>query len=151
MKFKQDSDGTWVLRHRPYITLCFNIMIFLIIPYSIITDRPDKIDACIICLLLGSLCLWAFSDFSTLKISTENISYTRNWFFNKRKINWKRSDLISVDLDISTQRNSRCKRIKFSFADGTSITMPKAFVGSTIGWTVNEVYQSIMAVLPELK
>ena len=42
------------------------------------------------------------------------------------------------------------KRIKLTFSDSKPIVIPKAFVGSTFGWSIHDVYQSVRDILPEL-
>ena len=85
------------------------------------------------------------------EISDSCICYKRNLLFYQQKILKERSELIAVTIDVSPDSRSNGKRIKLSFADKSKIVIPKAFIGSTVGWTLRDVYQSLRDILPELK
>jgi len=151
MKLGQNCEGTWVLKHRPYFSLCLSLIFLSIIPSSIISGRPDWVKVCIFGLLFGSLCLWGFAEFATVEISSANIRYKRNLLLYTQEVCKSRSSLMSICLEVSPCGRSKSKRIKFTFSDGESIVIPKAFVGSTIGWSINDIYQSLKEILPDIK
>lgn len=147
MKLKQQVNGSWVVKSRPYFTLIFCVGILTVIPEAYSETGEFALIGIII--LLSSLALYYLAEFSSLEVAADKITYRRNFLLFCKVESFSRDDFKSVNLDYNPTANSGGSRLKFSFSHGETIVFPKVFIGSTIGWTMSELLRSFKLILED--
>lgn len=150
MKLQPQTDGSWCLKHRSYVMLAMGGIFLASVPLALTSSQEDAGVAALILLVMGLASLYFFAEFSTLTIDSQWLRHRRLFLFFSHEEVKPRSALVGIRLEPSPGR-SRCQRLRFDLSDGGYLVMPRAFVGSTFGWRIEDIHQQVLALFPELQ